>query len=428
MKLRTPVIAGLSAAACVAVLARPTLRPRSLPWNVLPPLAVFYVLTVLLASAAALIVIYFILARPAGFYQVALRTATAAVWLAPLSLLLYWRSLWATLAVLALVASLAGLWNTFEGDIRRFVSALGVSTCLQLALVAAMMNYPRVAALVAGVSAAALLWLRPEREPKPFTLPRAMPRLVLAMILTLLALAPYLKLNPGSDGGGLLQALMASEATGYGQVGEKGKQSEALGGGKYPGVILWPEKKPRTVLMPPPPSMGRGFGPGRSKRIVIPFDGVYWFFNVPDRQPPRNSIIAHGSTMKTVYRSVNPVALQMEAHQNLGAFLELNCCRKIEVVIENADPFSEWIALELLLFDTSAPALPPLSLGRMPVSKDLEQMLSFTVPTHSVIRQFDKVTIRFHRGPKQYAHEPAAASALGTKSVKIAIVRFELEP
>jgi hypothetical protein len=162
MRLRTPVIAGLSAAAYVAVLARPTLRPRSLPWTVLPPLAVFYALTVLLASAAALVVIYFIQARPAGFYQVALRTATAAVWLAPLSLLLYWRSLWATLAVVALVASLAGLWNTFEGDIRRFVSALGVSTCLQLALVAAMMNYPRVAALVAGVGAAALLWLRPE--------------------------------------------------------------------------------------------------------------------------------------------------------------------------------------------------------------------------------------------------------------------------
>jgi hypothetical protein len=245
-----------------------------------------------------------------------------------------------------------------------------------------------------------------------------MPRLVLAIVLTMFALTPFLRLNPGGDDGSLLQALFAGGAGSQPDGQTKQSQTAALGGGKYPGVILWPDKKPRTMLVPPPPvpTMGRGFG-SRSKPMIIPFDGVYWFFNVPDRLPPPNSIVAHGSTIRTVYRSVNPVALQMEAHQNFGSFFELSCCRRIEIVIDNADPLSEWIALELLLGDTSGPALPSLSLGRVAVSGEIEQRLSFTVPSRSAIRQFDKATIRFHRGPKQW-----------TKSVKISIVRFELEP
>ena len=196
-------------------------------------------------------------------------------------------------------------------------------------------------------------------------------------------------------------------------------KTQALGAGEFPGVILWPEETPHTMLVPPPPSIGRGRSLGsRAKPLSIPFYGAYWFFRWPDKRPPPNSIVARGSTMKTVYRSVDHMALTMEAHQNFGALLDLSCCKSIEVVIGNADPLSEGIRLELLLVNTELEARSRrYRSGGMPVSTAIEETLSFPVPGDSALRQFDEATVRFHRGQQQWE-----------KSAKIAIERFVLVP
>ena len=205
MKRWTPVIAGLAAAAAMALLARPHFPPESLPLRLLFLAAAMYVLAVFLASTMALLITHFVQSRRAGFHRTdALRTGVAAVWVGPLVLLLSGRSRWAMAASVALVASIAGLWDTIEpGESRRFVSALCASVCLQIAMVAAIAGYTRVGALMAGAGTAALMWARPEREPTRFTLPRALPRVALAIVLTVIALAPYLmRMGGGDDDGG----------------------------------------------------------------------------------------------------------------------------------------------------------------------------------------------------------------------------------
>jgi len=140
--------------------------------------------------------------------------------------------------------------------------------------------------------------------------------------------------------------------------------------------------------------------------LVIPFDGVYWFFKAPDLHPPQRSRQAHGSPEMLNIHSTDRRPLSMEAHDHLGTLIDLNCCNRVQVAIRNADPYSETVSLELVLINSSLPGQPSQSLGRVVVKSkrswnvDEEQTytqetLNFAIPANPTIRRFDEVKIVF---------------------------------
>jgi hypothetical protein len=107
--------------------------------------------------------------------------------------------------------------------------------------------------------------------------------------------------------------------------GEKPEDTTGLGSGKYRGVILWAEAKPPVALIVPRPASGRRTNRS-TQPLSIPFDGVYWFFKFPDRQPPKDSYSLRGSPSETAFRSSDSVPLEMEGRQNFVNLLEVSCC------------------------------------------------------------------------------------------------------
>jgi hypothetical protein len=176
----------------------------------------------------------------------------------------------------------------------------------------------------------------------------------------------------------------------------------------YSGILLWPKKQTHTKLIAPPPmSWNQKFvSRQHSNPLVIPFAGVYWFFREPDVQPPAKSQQAEGSPEMFDIHSTDWRPLSMEAHQNLGTLVGLDCCGKIQVAIRNADGYPTSISLEVILVDTTAPGKPSQSLGRAHIvsnrrwkSDDRRQpaseTLNFLIPANSAIHRFDEVTVLF---------------------------------
>ena len=52
------------------------------------------------------------------------------------------------------------------------------------------------------------------------------------------------------------------------------------------GIILWPDVKKETTLVPPLPTLGRKALKNRKQALTIPFYGAYWFYRPPYLQPP----------------------------------------------------------------------------------------------------------------------------------------------
>jgi hypothetical protein len=206
-------------------------------------------------------------------------------------------------------------------------------------------------------------------------------------------------------------------------------EDRAPGGssGKYRGVILWQDMKPLPVLVPPRPESGRGLNHSK-QTLTIPFDGVYWYFKFPDRQPPKDSYTARGSPSATTFRSADSVPLQMEARQNFITPIGMGCCSRIKVEILNADRYPGTLSIDLILVNLSLPGHPSQPLGPQPVIstpqwlsgddlRPVPEVLSFAMPANPRISQFDSATVRFIRNGRR-----------GVSSAKIAIERFTLVP
>jgi hypothetical protein len=174
------------------------------------------------------------------------------------------------------------------------------------------------------------------------------------------------------------------------------------------GILLWPEERRHTQLIAPSPlSFKRHlFGNDKDIRLVIPFDGVYWFYKAPDTRPPATSREAHGSPEMVSIRSTDRRPLRMEAHQHLGTLINLNCCSRIEIAIRNADRYRESVSLELVLTDSASSDKRSQSLGRVMVKSTRKwkfyddrppaaETLSFVVPASSEIHRFDEITVVF---------------------------------
>jgi hypothetical protein len=199
--------------------------------------------------------------------------------------------------------------------------------------------------------------------------------------------------------------------------------------GDHTGVILMTEPKQYTTLVPPLPSMRTDlFETGHRNPLTIPFYGAYWFFKLPDRRPPPNSYITHGTPTEISFRAPDHRPLMMEAHQNLGKLIDLSCCSEIRIEIQNADRDPGGIGIELILVNTREGSDAYVSLGRAPVTSvpgwitgspttPMQETLSFPIPRHPWIKHFDELMIRFPRDRKQ-----------NDRSAKIAIDRFILMP
>jgi hypothetical protein len=118
----------------------------------------------------------------------------------------------------------------------------------------------------------------------------------------------------------------------------------------------------------------------------------------------------------------------MEAYQNLGTSVDLECCSEIDVAVTNADVRPGTIALGIRLADSTSIGEPSQYLGeraivssraaQIPLSRpSVEEVLRFPIPRPTTIRRFNEITIVFLS-----ARERARAGA------KVSIQSFTLIP
>ncbi len=401
-----------------------------------------------------------------------LRTSLDATWLAPVTLLICENSAWAMAIAAVLVANttksfrslldragttesqeplgLSPLGNAFSlPNPSPWYSKLSAAVCGALsaegAVAAGFAGSWLVAAMFVGVSSAVWTWLFTAGE-HPLnqeirTLRDSPLRMVitmaLAVVITSAGLIPYLRHMQGYGGVGALvtSRLRRHRFSPRGRHEDTGREMKSDGSVSdfaeaYSGIVLWPKKQTFTTLVAPAPILaGHSLGTNRNTNpLVVPFNGVYWFFKAPDIRPPRGSREAHGSPELLNIRSTNQQPVSMESHQNLGTLIDLDCCSRIQVAIRNTDRYPETVSLELILTDTSLPTNPSQSLGSVMVKSTrpwqlygdrppVSETLSFDMPAQSAIHHFDEVTIVFRLDP-----------ARANFGAKIAIERFVLVP
>jgi hypothetical protein len=202
---------------------------------------------------------------------------------------------------------------------------------------------------------------------------------------------------------------------------------QALGAGGFESVILWP-LPPKKQIIPPVPAPRNYLGLEKSRPLTIRFDGVYWYFQPPEKEPGRTAHQAHGTPVNVNIQSVNSFPLMMEAHQRLIGPVRLSRCGEIDVEIQNRDNMRGALALALLLSDSQFPNRPKLYLGRKEIETSLPgffsyktapafETLRFAIPLTASLRKFDEITVMLL---PEVEH-----SMVGPK---IAIEQFELFP
>jgi len=96
----------------------------------------------------------------------------------------------------------------------------------------------------------------------------------------------------------------------------------------------------------------------------------------------------------------------MEAYQNLGTAIDLECCSEIDVAITNADVRPGTIALGIRLADSDSIGDPSQDLGErtivssqaahIPLNRPpVDEVLRFPIPRLTTIHRFDEITIVF---------------------------------
>lgn len=398
-----------------------------------------------------------------------LRTSLDALWLAPLVLFIREDSAWAAVIAAVLVASVVKSFHVLhDADVghseeslllalrcnpfsltasspcfRRQIFGAGTALCAQTGALAAFAGYSFTAAVLIAISSAVWTWsftsnAPPDRQnPSPSqSSSRALLIVALAIVFTAAGLIRYLPRRYGIRGFGIPSRYHSRQ--GFPQGDRRGEPSrEKTSEGSVvpasqgdPGIILWPKKPAYTKLVAPAPAVGNGLLASHRSAdpLVIPFGGVYWFFKAPDVHPPRTSRQAQGSPEVLDIRSTDRRPLSMEAHENFGSMIDMDCCSRIQIAIRNADRYPETVSMELVLINTTVRGKPSQSLGTMMVKSTrpwtlyderppASETLNFVIPAHAAIRRFDEVMVVFRL-------DAARADA----GPKIAIDRFVLVP
>lgn len=303
-----------------------------------------------------------------------------------------------------------------------FVSALFASFCIQTAALAQYCHYQAAAAglwIVAGIvifqsvkAAGGGVRRRTRRRMRD----------ALATIMLVSGLLRFIILQLPFGGGDRYALPKKAPASASAQDGDSASLDNS---GDHTGIILLPEREQHVTLVPPLPSMPLNlFDAKHPNPVTIPFYGAYWFFKLPDTQPPPNSYRTHGTPAEMTFFAPDSRPLMMEAHQNLGKLVNLSCCREIRIEIKNADRYPGTVSVELVLKNTREGQEGSVSLGSAPVTSapgepdaPMKETLTFPIPARAAIRQFDEFMIRFPRRRTRVF-----------RSAKVAIERFVLVP
>ena len=456
-----PAVGAVLFAAAVAAATCGLPSRRFLSWSELWGAAVVRVLAV---SISAIIAAW---ARSALSQLQSRRIKVAAflnaIWLAPLALLVREHSIWAVAIAAILAVSATQSIRAFGSGPEKpeesllfslrpddlpltFKHAPQISTAAALSaqagILAAFAGYCFVAAVLVGIGFVAWTWSYSRNMPFPYWLqsPSAIESRSLLLVTTsflvvLGALFPYLQSARGYGKFGISPGLHRWVAAPTGnQLGRPVRvthpdESSLSASEGETGIILWPEKQVVTKLVAPTAAGTAQLANSRpSDPLVIPFNGVYWFFKAPDVQPPKTSRQAHASPETVDIRSTDRRPLSIEAHDHLGNLIDLNCCSRIQIAIRNADRYPETVSLELVLVNTSLPSRPSESLGSMVVKSTrpwniyakpapTSETLNFAIPRRPTLQRFDEVRIVFRL-------DRARADA----GAKIAIDHFVLVP
>jgi hypothetical protein len=299
---------------------------------------------------------------------------------------------------------------------KRQLLAISAATCAECGLLAYATDYFAMATLLGVSSSGVLSWCSASSKIDDPRLARYIAARTLfawaLILITTTTVLPYLRrphLLHGVAGASRIARRVyadhGTEKSGEPRSDIKGPSSTDTRDA-HSGIVLWPKKQIHTKLVAPSPmSWKQNFMSNRhSNPLVIPFDGVYWFFREPDVQPPEKSWQGEGSPEMFDIHSTDWRSLSMEAHQNLGTSIGLDCCGRIQVAIRNADRYPTSISLEVVLVDTIGKASE--SLGRVDIvfsrrwtpddrAQPSSETLNFLVPPHSTIHRFDEVTVVF---------------------------------
>jgi len=427
--------------------ARPIPRAQSLVWSSLWIAAVRYVLLVQIGAIFAAGLAYAALKYRGVSLQLRygrVLGAAAIAWLGPLVLFVTQASWWAAVAIIIVVSSAARLaYSGYHGHaeeipqesspsfellaaaplppfFRQILPGLAAAFCLNSLVFAAIANRPLIATLLCGVSAAIISWqwtawtYSAERRAASllgWIVPLAV-CVATAIMFTAGGLTRYLR------EGGTIDVHTRSGNIPTRLVGDVPS---------YKGVILFEERRPEKLLLPRPTALlsHQTLSPTASQPLNIPFDGVYWFYQPPDHHPREDSLRKRGSPAELRFQSSDGRPLLMEARQNLGRLVDVDCCNEIMLTITNAEADSTLVALELSLANTTLPGMPVLALGSAKATgqgtynaqKNAQQTLVYKIPAAPTISQFDELIVAFHR-----------AEPITIRSTKVAIHEFVLVP
>jgi hypothetical protein len=481
-----PQFGGLLVAGVVAFLVcRPPLL-HTLSWSEIIIASVGSVLAVFAATAVTVWGLYRLLETAINTRRLVLRTSLDALWLAPVTFFIRENSAWtiamAAVLVVAVTKSFgpvqdcsdrgqaenppdlfsnSNLFSPTESSpwFWRQLCAAVAALCAQTGALAGFAGYPLPAAALVGISSA--VWTSsftmdavsdtPQSSGKSQPTSRMLLAVAMVIVSMVGGLIRYLPNTLWFGGFGHPSTHHSHHlVTHLGQRGEPGSEKRSEGEARLrrstgekasegldetvseanSGIILWPKEQAYTRLVAPAPATGSGLLTSNpiAKPLVVPFSGVYWFYKAPDLHPPRSSRQAHGSPELLDIHSTDRRPLSMEAHENFGSMIDVDCCSRIQISIRNADLYSETVSLELILINSSLPGKPSQSLGTV-MSKSTRawkiyekpsptaETLNFPIPANLSLRRFDEVMIVFRLAPFR-----------ADDGAKIAIDHFVLVP
>jgi hypothetical protein len=221
-----------------------------------------------------------------------------------------------------------------------------------------------------------------------------------------------------------MQAWGLGAGIGHGaEAAQTQKSATAVGAGEHLSIVLLTAPQMPQYFAP----LARNpllQGSRLIKPMVIPFDGEYWYFQPPDIEPARGAYRSHASPLTANIHSASASPLLMQAHQHLGAPLPVDCCREVDVQIENRMDGSGALAVGLMLTDSAAPGMPSLLVGEEPVASHgiaaagrpgFERMtLRFRIPAQTGpvrerIKQFDQMDFAIVADPSHVQAGPRMA-------------------
>lgn len=433
----------------------------------------FAVLAWLLAGAITL-GLYFLVPglRSGRMLASALRAAFVGVWFAPACILLSHLSPASLAAALILVvaatrmlytewvewgpprpeparAPVLGLFGRFNVKrpfvTRELLTGLAAAVALQSGVICVWKNYPVLAGAWFVLSAAivtlfAMVSGAVEQSPLP-TLPRSAIGMAMTVLLAAGLTVGGIRATRGSgsgdgDGDGLgpgaagarhafasardvLKELFGEQEKGAADGDPFARKTpQVVPGiapdGSFPGVILWPEIKPITRIVAPPPK-GIGSGVAIERSYAIPFAGQYLLYRFPQLRPPATSILQRGSPAALSFSTIDRVRLNMDAVQKLDEPVDLSCCSAIRVEIWNADRYPDTVVLELYANTTRLGAVPVRSTPDLSREETVAVPETLEFPSAPVVATEFKVVFRPH-------------ATRAYKSARIAIERFVLVP